>query len=209
MVIPTTVLERVPPRAAGGARVCLASRSPRRAELLGILGVEFEIVVADIDETPWAGEVPPVYVERIAREKAAAVTCDDAVVLAADTCVAVDELIFGKPRDHADARRMLRALSGRWHAVHTAVALRAPGGTMQAVVVSTRVEFAPLDDALIDAYWASGEPADKAGAYGIQGLGGALVTRIEGSYSAVVGLPLAETRALLDGEGVRHALRRA
>ena len=80
---------------------------------------------------------------------------------------------------------------------------------MQAVVVSTRVEFAPLDDALIDAYWASGEPADKAGAYGIQGLGGALVTRIEGSYSAVVGLPLAETRALLDGEGVRHALRRA
>jgi septum formation protein len=189
-------------------RVVLASRSPRRAELLGLLGVEFTVVAADVDETPLAGERPRAYVERVARNKAAAVALDDCVVLSADTSVCVDGAIFGKPRDRADACRMLRTLSGRWHEVHTAVALRVPTGAVTGLVVSTRVEFVPLDDALIDAYWATGEPADKAGAYGIQGLGGALVGRIEGSYSAVVGLPLAETRTLLDGAGLVHRLRR-
>ncbi|MGE0486741.1 MAG: nucleoside triphosphate pyrophosphatase [Gammaproteobacteria bacterium] len=187
----------------------LASRSPRRAELLRQLDVSFVVVAADIDESPLGGERSADYVARVAQAKATAVHDDGVAILAADTCVCVDGEIFGKPRDREDAFRMLRTLSGRWHEVHTAVALRAPNHGITATVVTTRVEFAALDDALLEAYWATGEPADKAGAYGIQGVGGALVRRIEGSYSAVVGLPLVETRILLDGAAVTHGLRRA
>jgi len=185
----------------------LASRSPRRAELLRTLGVAFAVVDVEVDETPRSGESPPIYVERLARAKAeAGKTASGNVlpVLAADTTVVCDEEILGKPADAGDATRMLRRLSGRWHSVFTGVALA--GTQLATVVVETRVCFRVLTEAEITAYWASGEPADKAGAYGIQGLGGALVARIEGGWSNVVGLPLAETLTLLSGEGIPHAL---
>jgi septum formation protein len=189
--------------------LALASRSPRRAALLRTLGVEFDILPADADESVLAGEHPVDYVRRVARLKVAAARASDTagrVLLAADTCVSVDGLIFGKPTNAADCARMLRKLADRWHDVHTALVVALPGGSALETVVSSRVEFVAFDDAVIDAYWVSGEPADKAGAYGIQGLGGALVRRIEGSYSAVVGLPLAETAEMLGRAGVPHAL---
>ncbi|MBM4227604.1 MAG: septum formation inhibitor Maf [Gammaproteobacteria bacterium] len=185
----------------------LASRSPRRAELLRTLGVAFVVVDVEVDETPRSGESPPVYVERLARAKAEAgraASGNALPVLAADTTVVCDEEILGKPADAADASRMLRRLSGRWHSVFTGVALAGAG--LATVVVETRVCFRELTETEIAAYWASGEPADKAGAYGIQGLGGALVARIEGGWSNVVGLPLAETLTLLGREGIPHAL---
>jgi len=185
----------------------LASRSPRRAELLRQLGVDFEIVDGTVDETPGVGEAPAVYVERVARAKAAAGrTRIDASrpVLAADTTVVCGSELLGKPRDEADARRMLSLLSGRWHTVLTAAALAQ--ASCLAVCVETRVLFRVLSDTEIARYWATGEPADKAGAYGIQGLGGALVRRIDGSYSNVVGLPLAEVVTLFDAAGIEHAL---
>lgn len=185
----------------------LASRSPRRAEYLRLLGVDFQVVDVELDETPGAHEDPARYVERLARAKAAAGAA--AVhgirpVLAADTTVVAAGTILGKPRDGADARRMLTRLSGGWHTVLTAIAL--VDGGCDARCVETRVQFRALTALEIDRYWASGEPVDKAGAYGIQGLGGALVARIDGSYSNVVGLPLAETVALLDARGIPHAL---
>lgn len=185
----------------------LASRSPRRAELLRVLGVAFERVDVDVDETGHPGEAPRAYVERVARAKAAAARArlPGAVpLLAADTTVALEARIFGKPADADEAVAMLTALAGTRHDVHTAVVVDA--GAPACVVVSTAVTFAPLAAGTIAAYVASGEPFDKAGGYGVQGLGGALVTRIEGSYSAVVGLPLAETAGLLDAAGVRHRL---
>lgn len=191
--------------------IVLASRSPRRAALLHLLGVAYDLVAADIDETPLGAEAPVEYVQRVALAKAACARAGgltQRIVLAADTCVSVDGEIFGKPLDFADARRMLRRLAGGWHTVYTAVVVAGMDGLSRSAIVATRVEFTPLDDATIAAYWASGEPTDKAGAYGIQGLGGALVRRIEGSYSAVVGLPLAETAMLLAGAGVAHALSR-
>jgi septum formation protein len=187
----------------------LASRSPRRAELLRLVGVEFVLVDVEVDESQRPGEAAADYVLRVASDKAqagAASLAPDAVVLAADTTVTVDGEVFGKPCDEDDARRMLTRLSGRWHEVMTAVVVGVDG-RHYSDVVTTRVEFRALDDATIAAYWRSGEPADKAGAYGIQGLGGALVKRIDGSYGAVVGLPLCETVALLERVGVRHALR--
>jgi septum formation protein len=187
----------------------LASRSPRRAELLRLVGVEFVLVDVEVDESQHAGEAPADYVLRVASDKARAGgehLAPGAVVLAADTTVTVDGEIFGKPSDEDDARRMLTRLSGRWHEVMTAVVVGVDG-RHHCEVVRTRVEFRALDDATIAAYWHSGEPADKAGAYGIQGLGGALVKRIDGSYGAVVGLPLCETVTLLERVGVRHALR--
>jgi len=187
-------------------RLLLASRSPRRAELLRLLGVDFETVAVDFDERVLPGETARAYVARVALGKAAAAGHRERAVLAADTCVCCDGEIFGKPADYAAARAMLGRLAGRWHEVLTAVVLRAPGRSPALEVVVTRVEFVALDEATIARYWASGEPADKAGAYGIQGLGGALVRRIEGSYGAVVGLPLAETAALLRAAGIAHAL---
>jgi len=189
--------------------IVLASRSPRRAELLRLLGVAYDIVDCDIDERQLDAETPVDYVRRVALAKAAWARANGnerRIVVAADTCVSVGQEIFGKPVDFADARRMLRRLGGGWHTVHTAVVVAGVDGPPQTEVVATRVEFVALDDPTIGAYWASGEPTDKAGAYGIQGLGGALVRRIEGSYSAVVGLPLAETAALLARAGVPHTL---
>ena len=187
--------------------VYLASRSPRRAELLQTLGVDFRIVDVTIDEAVRAGEISADYVLRLAAAKAAAGHAQvppGGAVLAADTCVVIDNEIIGKPRDRLDAMAILQRLSGQWHEVLTGVALAV--ATTATVCVTTRVQMRRLTDREIAAYWASGEPADKAGAYGIQGLGGALVERIEGSYSNVVGLPLAETLVLLDGARITHRL---
>ncbi len=194
--------------AVGKGTVYLASRSPRRADLLRLLGVKFRVVEVDVDETPITQESPENHVRRTALAKAAAGRAalpEDAVVLAADTVVSVDGLIFGKPRDRAHATEMLTALSGCWHVVLTAVVLGWETDTL-CRVVRCRVQFAILEAQTIEAYWQTGEPADKAGAYGIQGIGGALVKQIEGSYSAVVGLPLYETSTLLNEAGVDHTL---
>lgn len=185
----------------------LASRSPRRAALLETLGVAFAVLDVEVDETPFPGEIPGDYVVRLARAKASAgraSAVSPAPVLAADTSVVLNGEILGKPANPDDARRMLRRLSGGWHEVQTGVALA--HAALVTVRVSTRVQFRALTETEIDCYVASGEPADKAGAYGIQGLGGALVARIEGSYPNVVGLPLAETLALLRAAGVPTAL---
>lgn len=190
--------------------LCLASRSPRRAELLRTLGVAFRVLDVEVDETPRPGEAPADYVRRLACDKAragrAAAAGVDAPVLAADTTVVVDRAILGKPEDADDARRMLARLAGRAHEVFTGVALVDARGELRCTVARTGVRFRALTAGEIAAYVASGEPLDKAGAYGIQGLGGALVAGIDGSYSNVVGLPLAETLALLDAAGVPHAL---
>jgi septum formation protein len=180
-------------------RLVLASASPRRRELLNGLGVEFVVRAPDIDEAQLPGEDPFAYVRRLALEKArAAATMGTAKewVLGADTTVVVDGRIFGKPADDDDAQRMLEALAGRHHEVLTGVALIADGRE-QVVLESTKVFFAPMSAAEIDDYVKSGEPRDKAGAYAIQGRGAAFVTRIEGSYSNVVGLPLHRVYALL------------
>lgn len=180
-------------------RLILASSSPRRQELLTQIGVPFSVQVPAIDETPLVGEAPPAYVQRMAEEKARAVLAQqagDVCVLAADTSVIVDGLILGKPADAADAKAMLRRLSGREHQVLSAIAV-ADQNRLNSHVVSCKVAFRTLTDAEIEAYWLTGEPRDKAGSYAIQGLGAVFVQAIHGSYSAVVGLPLAETAALL------------
>jgi septum formation protein len=171
----------------------LASQSPRRAELLRAAGIEFTIRVAEIDETPRAGENPHDYVLRVAEAKADAVPAHETeIVLAADTSVVLGDEIMGKPRDTAEAARMLRALSGRRHEVITGICLKRSKEVIRDVAV-TAVWFAPLTDAEIAGYVASGEPMDKAGAYGIQGLASRFIDRIDGSYSNVVGLPVALT----------------
>ncbi|WP_374963392.1 Maf family protein [Spongiibacter tropicus] len=175
----------------------LASASPRRAELLDQLGVSYRVCPADIDETPRSGEPPGRYVARMAREKAAASTLSDgAIVLAADTAIALDGDILGKPEDRDDARAMLWRLSGRRHEVITSVALRGAGQLLAEQVV-TAVWFGELSERRISAYLDTGEADDKAGSYGIQGRGAQFVARIDGSYSGVVGLPLYETAGLL------------
>lgn len=184
----------------------LASASPRRAELLRQIAVPFSTLIAAIDETPRPGEPAPVYVERLARAKAAAALArldptEPACVLGADTAVLLDGRILGKPADRDDARAMLGALSGREHQVLTAVAV-ADGQRCLARVVPTRVRFRDVTAAEIAAYWATGEPQDKAGGYAIQGLGAVFVSHLEGSYSAVVGLPLGETAQLLAQFGI-------
>lgn len=180
----------------------LASASPRRAELLAAAGFRFEVAPADVDETPQAGEPPAAYALRVARDKAAAAAGALAgralIVLAADTVVAIDGQILGKPADEPDAARMLRLLSGRLHEVHTAVVV-GDGARVQHAVVTTRVRFQPLSEPEIAWYVASGEPDGKAGAYAIQGLGARFVEWIEGSWSNVVGLPIATVYRLLDG----------
>jgi len=179
----------------------LASTSPRRVELLGLLGVPFRAVAPDgVDETPVVGERPVGLVRRLAVEKARSV--DGAPVIAADTVVEVDGDILGKPVDADDARRMLRRLSGRTHHVHTAVAVRS-GERVEVEVVTTAVRFVPLADEAIEWYVGTGEPFDKAGAYAIQGTGGALVDEVHGSVSNVVGLPLTTVVRLLERQGIR------
>jgi septum formation protein len=170
----------------------LASSSPRRRQLLEMLGLTVEVRPPHIVEERRADESPRDYVERLAREKAAAVPGN--LVLAADTTVVVDNEVLEKPADEADALRMLERLAGRTHEVITAVALRTDGGTRQATDV-TRVTFRAADQALLRDYIATGEPMDKAGAYGIQGYGAALVEGIEGDFFGVMGLPL---RLVLD-----------
>jgi septum formation protein len=181
-------------------RLILASASPRRAELLQSAGFAFEVEPADIDEVPADGEAPDVYTLRVAREKAQQVAArhrgSDVVVLGADTEVAMDRRIFGKPVDGLDARRMLGTLSGQEHWVHTGVVLIGPTRRVEEVV-STLVSFAPLTAEEIDWYVAGGEPMGKAGAYAIQGLGARFIERIEGSWSNVVGLPVATIHRLL------------
>lgn len=182
--------------------VYLASRSPRRVELLGQLGVKCESLPADIDETQLVGESPERYVTRLAREKVQAclqrLTEEQKVhpVLAADTTVVLDGIVLGKPEDDIDARNMLIALSGSLHEVHTAVAL-AFDNQIEVVLSTTVVEMMVLSEAQIERYITSGEPRDKAGSYGIQGKAGAWIKHIEGSYSGVMGLPVFETAELL------------
>ena len=184
----------------------LASGSPRRRELLGQIGVPFVVLNAPIDETPWPAESPADYVQRLACAKAQAglATLPDsgaAVVLGADTSVVLAGRILGKPEDRADAVAMLSALSGHTHEVLTAVAL-ASRERCAVRLVSSQVSFRPLSAGEIEAYWASGEPLDKAGSYAIQGLGAVFVSHLQGSFSAVVGLPLCETAALLADFGI-------
>ncbi len=179
-------------------RLVLASSSPRRRQLLEMLGMGVEVRPPHIAEVRGPAETPREYVERLAREKAAAVAGE--LVLAADTTVVVDGDVLEKPADDADALRMLQRLAGRTHDVITAVALRANGDTRQATDI-TRVTFRPADRALLGAYVATGEPMDKAGAYGIQGYGAALVERIEGDFFGVMGLPLRLVLDLLEQAG--------
>lgn len=188
------------------ATLFLASASPRRRELLAQISVPCARQIASIDETPLPDEPAAAYVERLAREKARAGLAalrevSDAVVLGADTAVVLDGRILGKPLDFDDFRRTLSALSGRSHQVMTAVALVSRKAEAAQVVCSD-VTFRTLSEAEIAAYWASGEPCDKAGGYGIQGLAAVFVSRIEGSYSAVVGLPLCETAQMLGDFGI-------
>jgi septum formation protein len=183
-------------------RLVLASQSPRRRELLAQLGVALEVRPADADESVLPGEPARDYVLRVAREKARAV--DGEVVLAADTAVVLRGDVLGKPADAGDARRMLAMLSGTRHEVLTGVCVRrnaAALGVELDAVVSTTVRFRGLTTAEIDWYVATGEPLDKAGAYALQGAGGAFVLSVEGSVSNVVGLPLAETAELLRRAG--------
>lgn len=183
----------------------LASRSPRRRELLTQLGVTHAVLDIDVPEQRAPGEAAQDYVCRVAREKAVAGLAQcreaDARVLAADTEVVLDDEVFGKPADATEAAAMLRRLSGRTHAVVSAVCCLGPALCEEAVV-TTEVRFATLDEAAIAAYVASGEPFGKAGAYAIQGLAAAFVAGLSGSYSGVVGLPLYETAQLLRRAGI-------
>jgi septum formation protein len=184
-------------------KLILASSSPRRAEILRDAGFSFVVMASAVDETPMPNEPPAELVQRLADAKAeltAARAAGPAVVIAADTVVTLDGRIFGKPRSYEDARHMLERLSGRTHAVLTGVtAIRLPDAERRRFVESTLVHFAELEAEEITRYLASGEPDDKAGAYGIQGRAGRYIPRIEGDYFNIVGLPLARlTRALVE-----------
>ncbi|MCR2835051.1 Maf family protein [Parerythrobacter lacustris] len=186
----------------GQPTLILASASPRRRELLARLGIEpVAIAPADIDETPRKAELPRDYARRMAREKAEAAASDTAHVLAGDTVVAVGRRILPKAEDEATARQCLELMSGRRHRVLSAIALRAPDGTMRERLSETIVIFKRLSGEEIAAYLASGEWHGKAGGYAIQGTAEGLIRRIDGSHSGVVGLPLYETRALLKAAG--------
>lgn len=184
--------------------ICLASTSPRRRELLAQLGLTFDVLRLDIDESRRADESPEGYVRRLAAEKAAAGLGlrPEAVVIAADTTVALGNDELGKPASLQEAQAMWTRLSGAEHRVLTGVTV-ASAERVETRVVTTQVRFRDITPAEMEAYWASGEPADKAGGYAIQGLGAIFVQGITGSYSNVVGLPLAETAALLSLFGIR------
>jgi septum formation protein len=177
-------------------RLILASASPRRAELLRSAGYTFDVVVADVDESFRPGESPAAYVRRLAAEKSAAVKVPDSIVLGADTTVVVDGEMLAKPRDEDEGRDMLRRLSGRTHQVLTGVSLR-QGAYEVGRVETTSVVFRALTEDEVQWYAASGEGRDKAGGYAIQGLASRFIPRIEGSYSNVVGLPVACVADLL------------
>jgi len=188
---------------AAAVPIVLASASPRRRQLLELLGLTFDVVPAEIDETWRNGEAPAVHVERLARGKAAAVSRDGAAVIGADTEVFLDGRILGKPREAEEAKAMLRRLSGRAHDVFTGVAV-GYGRKVASGVERTRVKFRPLTDETIAAYVATGEPMDKAGAYGIQGYGAVLVERIDGDYFTVMGLGLGLLTELLRRVGLAY-----
>lgn len=186
--------------------IYLASQSPRRAELLRQLGLEFEIVTAPVEECVLPDESPEQYVQRVARDKADAAVRKlsgrpQALLLAADTEVVVDRVVLGKPGNREEGLAMLGRLAGRSHHVLSAVALWTPAGLKQALSVS-RVQFREISAAEAAAYWDTGEPADKAGGYAIQGLGAVFVKQLAGSYSGVMGLPLFETAELLSQAGL-------
>jgi septum formation protein len=185
--------------------ICLASASPRRRELLAQIGVPHSVVGADIDETVRIGEAPREYVLRMARQKALTVRERDAglPVLAADTTVVLDDVIFGKPRDRAEGLSMLGRLSGRTHEVMTAVALADARGVALQLSVST-VRFRELSSQECAVYWETGEPHDKAGGYAVQGAAAVFIESLSGSYSGVMGLPLFETAGLLRAAGVPY-----
>ena len=187
-------------------RIILASASPRRRELLTLVRIPHEVRPADIDETVRPGEQPAPHAERLAREKAQTLAAREpgAVVIGADTIVVDRGHILGKPADAAEAHATLARLSGRTHTVYTAVAV-ARGGAVVSGVEEVSVTFRELTAAEIDAYIATGEPMDKAGAYGIQGFGATIVERIDGDYFAVMGLSLVRLVRLLERVGVRYA----
>ena len=191
-----------------GPQLILASASPRRRDLLAQIGLGFTALTVEADETPRPGESPARYVRRVAAEKSllgqrAGTT--GLPVLGADTEVVLDGKVFGKPHDFSHAQEMLRSLSGRDHQVMSAVSLRVGDRHWEALSIS-KVVFRAITEAEIEAYWASGEPRDKAGAYAIQGLGAVFVSRLEGSFSGVMGLPLFETAGLLREAGVWQPL---
>jgi len=190
-------------------RVVLASGSPRRHDLLNLIGIDHEVVPANIDESVRGRERPSKHAERLAREKASSVVGRDPnlVAIGADTIVLIDKKILGKPANSVDAGTMLRLLSGREHTVVTAVAV-ARGTKIVSGVEEVAVKFRKLSDDEIDAYIATGEPMDKAGAYGIQGFGATIVERIEGDYFAVMGLPLVRLVSLLADVGVSYGFGR-
>jgi len=182
-------------------RVILASASPRRRELLNLIGIEHEVRPADIDERYRWGEIPLAHAERLAAEKSEASCMGDAVSIGADTIVVVDDDVLGKPRDREHAAEMLRRLSGRSHVVITAVAVTWRGEQVCAAE-EVGVTFRPLSDLEIERYIDTGEPMDKAGAYGIQGFGATIVERVDGDYFAVMGLPLNRLVRLLERLGL-------
>lgn len=186
-------------------RVILASQSPRRRELLTLIGIPHEVLPANVDESVLLGEAPAPHCERLARAKVEALARwhDDAIVIGSDTIVVIDGDILGKPRDAADAVAMLQRLRGRTHTVLTAVAVCYRAQILSGVE-AVSVTFRPIDDARIAAYVATGEPMDKAGAYGIQGYGATNIERIDGDYFAVMGLPLGRMVALLAEHGLTY-----
>ncbi|WP_020167893.1 MULTISPECIES: Maf family protein [Methylotenera] len=203
-------------------QIILASQSPRRVAILKQMGIDCIVMPADIDESLIAGETPTDYVLRLAKEKALAVfnkinnnqinaseklntQYKNMPILAADTTVALDSAIFGKPENNADAVQMLKKLSGTQHQVHTAVAV-VLNQQIELALNTTLVEMMPLSDAMIAAYIASNEHSDKAGSYAIQGLAGNWIKRIDGSYTGVIGLPVHETAMLLNKIGLLHTL---
>ena len=189
------------------ARLVLASASPRRRDILATLGLAFEAIAADVDETPRAQEPPAVLARRLAATKARAVAAREpgAFVLGADTVVVIDGEVLNKPADDADARAMVGRLGGRWHEVVTGVALARGETQLEALDVRTRVRFRALSPDTVARYVATGEGRDKAGAYAVQGIGAGLVERIDGSYANVVGLPACETLQLLSRHGALGA----
>ncbi|HJP84720.1 MAG TPA: Maf family protein [Gemmatimonadaceae bacterium] len=186
-------------------KVILASGSPRRRQLLELIGIEHDVSPSNIDETLRPRETPRRHAERLAREKAATIATrePERITIAADTIVVINRKVLGKPRDADDARRMLSMLSGREHTVITAVAV-ARGRKIRSAVEEVKVKFRRLREEDIDAYIATGEPMDKAGAYGIQGFGATIVECVNGDYFSVMGLPLARLVMLLRDLGVRY-----
>lgn len=191
-------------------QIYLASQSPRRRELLHQIGVNHEVIAVDVDETPHPGEAPAEYVIRLALEKAEeghrlTAGQSELPVLAADTAVVIDNEILGKPADQAQAQEMMERLSNRSHKVLTGIALI--GETRASRLSVSNVTFRKVSPEEALAYWQSGEPADKAGGYGIQGLGAVFISRLEGSFSGVMGLPLFETAELLQQAGIAPLLQ--